>query len=137
MNEQMNRENLSRMADYIETVPQKKFNMRLFRTGEEKNHECGSGGCILGHCTILDKNPLPLDSYGDINFSAWSLEFTGLNPFCDEWNYLFSGDWDGVDNTPAGAAKRIRHFLEKGLPDDWRGQIEDSAPLSYLKNKTA
>ena len=137
MNKQMNRENLSRMADYIETVPQKKFDMGKFRTGEGKGHECDSVGCVLGHCTVLDENPLPTGRFGDIHLSAWSSDFTGLDSFSDEWRYLFLGIWTAADNTPTGTAKRIRHLLENGLPKNSYEQMKGRAPLPYLKNKTA
>jgi len=129
----MNKENLKLMADYIETIPQEKFDMERFRTGEIKHHECDSVGCVIGHCTVLDKNPLPLHKSGDIAFYAWSKEFTGLPSLSPDWQYLFSSEWETVDNTPVGAASRIRHFLENGLPQDGREQMEDNAPLSYLK----
>ena len=120
------------MADYIETIPQDKFDMKRFRSGELGKHECNSVGCVIGHCTIPDKNPLPTGLYGDIDFDEWSRNFTDLKPYSSEWSYLFSFDWFAVDNTPTGAASRIRHFLEKGLPEDWSGQMEGKAPLSYI-----
>jgi len=128
----MNKENLKLMADYIETIPQDRFDMDNFRTGESVKHECNSVGCVLGHCTILDKRPLPMSYSGNINFSAWSLDFTGLDPNSDEWDYLFSSFWTYGDKTPIGAANRIRHFLEKGLPKDGRAQMLGRAPLSYI-----
>jgi len=123
------------MADYIETIPQEMFNMRLYRTGEKVNRECGSVGCVIGHCTILDENPLPLYRSGNVNFYEWSEHFTGSDPLSDESTYLFSGLWDGVDNTPTGAAKRIRHFLLRGLPQNWYEQMKGIEPLSY-QNQT-
>ena len=129
----MNRKNLNRMADYIETIPQEKFNMATYRTGELLKHECDTVGCVLGHCTILDKRPLPILRSGNINFYAWSIKFTGLGPFSNEWRYLFASGWGAVDNTPIGAANRIRHFLEKGLPTDRQTQMLGRAPLSYIK----
>jgi len=153
----MNTENLNKIADYIETVPQYKFDMRRFRTeehaddieiipddpqekvdisaylaGQKTAHECGSVGCILGHCTILDERPLPLNYLGEIDVYVWSFEFTGLDPKSIGWCYLFAGFWTYGDNTPTGAASRIRHFLEKGLPDDWRDQMLGRTPLSYM-----
>jgi len=130
----MNKENLNKMADYIETIPQDRFDMGKFRTGEYKERECASVGCVLGHCTVIDENLLPIDHDNNIDFPNWSLEFTGLHPFyhLEKWQYLFSSDWSYVDNTPVGAAKRIRHFLEQGLPQDWRMQMIGKAPLSYL-----
>ena len=128
----MNKENLKKMADYIETISPERFDMLEFRTGGKKNHECDSVGCVLGHCTVLDKNPLPMNYIGDINFSEWSLDFTGLYPNSDEWDYLFAPFWKAVDNTPIGAAKRIRYVLENGAPEDWHEQMIGKAPLSYL-----
>ena len=121
------------MADYIETIPQEKFDMERLRTGESLNHECNSIGCVLGHCTILDKNPLPMVDGIYINFDSWSFDFTGLDPSSDEWYYLFGCQWFAVDNTPTGAAKRIRHLLKNGRPEDWQEQMEGKATLSYLK----
>ena len=120
----MNRKNLNRMADYIETIPQDRFDMDNFRTGEKVKHECDSVGCVIGHCTVLDKNPLPMNYIGDINFSEWSFEFTGLYPNSDEWDYLFASEWGAVDNTPKGATKRIRYFLLRGLPYNWYEQMK-------------
>ena len=127
----MNKENLKLMADYIETVPQDKFDVERFRTGQIKYHECDSVGCVIGHCTVLDKNPLPMDC-GRIIFYAWARDFAGLNPNSSEWKYLFSLHWTAVDNTPTGAAKRIRYFIKNGLPKDWYKQILGNAPLSYI-----
>ena len=31
--------------------------------------------------------------------------------------WCFSGEWCEIDNTPRGAAKRIRVLLKSGLPD--------------------
>ena len=121
------------MADYIETIPQEKFNMATYRTGEKVKHECDTVGCVLGHCTILNKNPLPMCRSGNINFDTWSREFTGLDTSSSEWAYLFASDWEAVDNTPTGAAKRIKHLLENGRPEDWQEQMEGKATLSYLK----
>jgi len=132
----MNRENLKLMADYIETIPQEKFDMERFRTGEKVKHKCNSVGCILGHCTVLNKNPLPLYKSGNIDFYAWSKEFTGLDPDSSEWAYLFASEWEDGDNTPTGAAKRIRYLLENGLPEDLYKQMHGRAPISYLTNQT-
>jgi len=128
----MDKGNLERMADYIETIPQEKFDMWKFRTGEKVDHECGSVGCATGHCTVLDENPLPLDKSGDIDFLAWSKEFTGLDPDSDEWLYLFAGDWAAVDNTPTGAAQRIRYVNRNGVPRYWYNEVKGRAPLSYF-----
>ena len=129
----MNKENLKLMADYIETVPQANFNMRRLREGQQTERECDSVGCVLGHCTVIDENPLPLHKSGEIDFAAWSREFTGLPSFSDKWRYLFSGHWVTVDNTPMGTASRIRYFLEYGLPKNWYKQMAGIEPPSYIR----
>lgn len=127
----MNKENLLKMADYIETVPQEKFGMKLFRFGDENTPECNSVGCIIWHCTILDTEPLPRDLDGGIDFYKWSKSFTGISPFTNDWEYLFSWAWVMTDNTPTGAAKRIRHYVENGLPENWYNIMFGDAPLPY------
>jgi len=129
----MNRENLQRMADYIKTIPQEKFDMGKYRdTNDIKTHECNSVGCVIGHCTILDKNPLPIFKNTDgIRFTDWSEVFTGLNGASDEWGWCFASEWYDVDNTPTGAAKRIEWMLDNDLPEDWEEQKDGWNPLCY------
>lgn len=124
----MNKENLLRMAEYIENIPQYLFDMDEFIA---KNN-CGTVGCVIGHCVWLD-NPANMPHFrsGNIDFFAWSEAFTGLNSSSDEWSWLFSPQWAKVDNTPTGAARRIRAFVENGLPYDWDDQIIGGAELSY------
>jgi hypothetical protein len=142
--ETINIENLEKMAQYVENLPQSVFDMNHYRYGTygEEYHfhkECRTTGCILGHCTILDIKPLPMKENG-IDFSLWCYHFTGINPFLnlDIFDFLFSGKWKSQDNTPQGAAQRIRYFLEYGLPENWYQQMTGNAPLTYLetnKNK--
>lgn len=127
----MNKENLLKMADYIETIPQEMFNMLEYRFGTKITPECNSVGCIIGHCTVLDNEPLPRCRNGVIGFDEWSERFTGLDSWSDEWFFLFGNDWVNADNTPTGAAKRIRYFVENGLPNNWEEIIEGEDPLPY------
>lgn len=129
----MNKENLLRMADYIETIPQEQFDMEVFREGGRTSPKCNSVGCIIGHCTALDDpENLPRYFYGEIDFDLWSEKFTGIGLFSRDWRYLFGGGWAKNDNTPTGAVKRIRHYVEHGLPQDWEEQMRGEAPLSYM-----
>jgi hypothetical protein len=137
-----NIENLEKMAQYVENLPQSVFDMSSFRLGDPIpiSHECKTVGCIIGHCTILDLNPLPVDNlfginYPTINFYRWCFNFTGIHQSddVDEFLFLFGSDWDKIDNTPKGAAQRIRYFLEYGLPENWDEQMTGNAPLSYLE----
>ena len=125
----MNRENLQRMADYIRTIPQAMFSMRSYRFADETTKECGSIGCVIGHCTILDTNPLPRCLDGTIDFCEWADSFTCVTN--DEWLWCFAGFWAGIDNTPTGAADRIEWLLKNGLPDDLEEQSMGKVPLCY------
>lgn len=127
----INKENLLKMADHIETVPPETFDMGCY--WDDIEPECNSVGCIIGHCTKLDPNiNRYLDSDGDIKFTSWSEDFTGIGCNTSAWDYLFSHEWAAVDNTRTGAAKRIRYFVEHGLPEDWKDQMNGYAPWSYL-----
>jgi hypothetical protein len=122
------------MADHIETVNPKLFGMRLFREGDDTPHECNSVGCIIGHCVVLDEwKNVPLYIDGDINFVAWAEQFTGVSRFRSLWNWFFSGAWTITDNTPAGAAARIRYTVKHGLPENWEEQMRGRAPLCYIE----
>jgi hypothetical protein len=122
-------DNLLRMADYIETVPQEKFDMYHYRNGDKKSPECDSVGCVIGHSTILDPVlTMDLVIEGEIFFSRFDSRFCATDT--DEQLYLFSSDWKFYDNTPAGAAQRIRFFVKNGLPENWR-----EYPLDYLNEQ--
>ena len=122
------------MADYIETIPQEQFNMKTYRSGSLESKECDSIGCVIGHCIILDSRPIDdfpklIDNY--IGYSKWSEKFTKLSRYSPEWSWCFSSDWEGVDNTPEGAAKRIRYLVNHGLPENHREQRLGIVPLTY------
>jgi hypothetical protein len=130
----MNRENLQRMADHIRTVPQELFDMRRFRSGKKDTHECTSVGCIIGICTILDPEPLPMLNSITIDFNGWTKKITGMSVITNEWYWCFSMYWVDTDNTPTGAADRIEWLLNHGLPEDWEDQMCGDAPLCYKKD---
>jgi len=125
----MNRENLQKMADYIRTIPQDRFSMKFYRFGQHETPECDSVGCIVGHCTILDTNPLPIYRSKAINFNEWSDQFTLL--YGASWAWCFSERWARVDNTSEGAALRIEWLLKHGLPENWYEQLWGIEPLCY------
>lgn len=122
----MNRENLLKMAEYIATIPQEKFSMETYMDDEN----CGSYGCIIGHCALLDPT---FEDTGMNSYGKWSLSFTGIDSDSAEWEYLFSDRWYNTDNTPIGASNRIRHFLDHGLPEYCYEEIDGESMLSYSK----
>jgi hypothetical protein len=133
----MNRENLQRMADYIRTVPQEKFNMEFYRKGNEKHHKCNSVGCVIGHCTVLDDfDNIPTLWNDEINFTEWSTNYTGIALRESEWIWCFDSLWNQTDNTPTGAAHRIEWLLNHGLPEDWFEQMTGKTPLIYRTDES-
>lgn len=44
------------------------------------------------------------------------------------WDWMFGAAWG-----PRGAAARIRHLLDHGLPEDWREQMSGERPLCYAE----
>jgi len=121
----MNRENLRLMAAHLLTIPAEMFDMLNFRRGcKTTTAKCGSVGCAIGHCIILDTKPIPRHKKtGNIKFEEWSEEFTGLAFESPEWQFCFSVLWVTVDNTPQGASNRILTLLDSGLPANWEDQM--------------
>lgn len=132
----MNKENLQKMADHIRTVPQEMFDMDHWREDDDfESVSCNSVGCAVGHCVHLDtENKIPRDpAKGTIYFSSWASGYTGLVSWGDEFTWCFDSEWRKSDNTQEGAALRIEYLINKGLPENWAGQLNGNAPLCYLK----
>ena len=132
----MKRENLQRMADHLKTnVLPENFDMGEYRTGDLSNPECGSVGCTVGTCTVLDVENVVnnfTDSNGRIDFGAWLEDFTGIYWGEDEWEWCFDSTWSKTDNTPTGAALRIEWLLKYGLPENWICQMYGEEELCYM-----
>ena len=131
----MKRENLQLMADHLKTnVKQDNFDMGKYRGFYDFiSPECGSVGCPVGTCTVLDvENVINnfTDSDGEINFGVWSEDFTGL--YRGEWSWCFGNPWSETDNTPIGAALRIEWLLNNGLPVNWKNQMYGDDELCYM-----
>ena len=133
----MKRENLQLMADHLETsVIPENFHMGQYRGFYDfSNPVCGSVGCTVGTCSVLDANNVITNfTYpnGQIDFLAWSEDFTGLLGVEDEWSWCFGSTWSKTDNTPAGAALRIEWLLKYGLPENWYYQMYGVKKLCYM-----
>jgi hypothetical protein len=125
----MNREALRKLADHLETkVSQQQFDMAEYR------NDCGTVGCALAHATDCVA-PMPNIPVGRTptcyDWEHYADDQFGTRPWQYEWLWCFGPDWAAVDNTPSGAARRIRHLLDFGLPDNWERQAAGLDPLSY------
>ena len=133
----MKRENLQLMADHLKNnVKQENFDMGKYRGFYDfKNPVCGSVGCTVGTCTVLDAENVMnnfINSDGEIEFMDWSEYFTGLLGGGDEWDWCFASDWKTTDNTHTGAALRIEWLLSHGLPENWESQMYRREELCYM-----
>lgn len=116
------RDNLEKLASYLATGHTRmKFNMGYLCVDKDdrgilaippQEHACGTIGCALGHGPAAGIAPLP----GDEGWGGYSARAFGLRAWSKDWQWCFSCDWQIVDPTPQGAAKRIRHLLEHGIP---------------------
>ena len=136
----MNKGNLSKLADYLETeVKQKQFDMDLYRSDEvgrmcdfRSYHDCGTVGCALGWAPFVEGLE-PIDQeFDDDHYMGVSLIFASYQRRVFDlstiaWEWCFSDEWRSYDNTPKGAAKRIRYFVEHGqVPFGWCGPGSES-----------
>ena len=98
-NAKLNRENLSRMIDFMKTVPEEHIKMSNFRDTDEPTIECKSAGCVIGWCTTLDKENIAKNFINDdnvIEFNLWIEEFLNLKSVYETgiWDFMFSGFWN-------------------------------------------
>ena len=131
--------NIKELADYLRLVALKsmeddnrpnvdivKFDIANFFDEEYlvDGMDCHTSACAIGHFAIM--HDLKHDRDGAYtkngNFFGWrhfAEECVGIKQWGEQgtiWEFLFSGKWAFVDNTPLGTA-RIDHFLEHGVPD--------------------
>lgn len=148
--------NLLKLRDHLKTVPQEKFYMGTFFAigAEDQNlddlydieaefnlvepalcdmnpveevHECGSVTCAIGRgpaAGIPVRGAESWQEYLRQNF----IDYDALLGSQAE-DFLFSPDWQYIDITPTGVAKRIDIILESGL-ECW--PVNERATLKYF-----
>ena len=93
------------------------FDMNLYYKGQQlgkhcpEMSDCGSGGCAVGHGPYAGIPKFPEESWNE-----YAERVFGVEPGDGIFKFLFDSDWKKEDNTPKGAAKRIRYLLGYGLP---------------------
>ena len=140
----MNKQKLEILAAGLVEIPQENFNMgyyrsrdgwvpegkswRRFRAAAFKSPEnCGTAGCAIGSAPFIPGlEPVEADySYCNsgekyLDFGTYStrvLEITEADSDLDgPWEWCFDAEWCEIDNTPRGAAKRIRYLIANGEP---------------------
>lgn len=128
----MNIQNLTILANHLDHVPQPAFAMDSFARDEHGDrldppaHECATVACAVGHGPGAGLPVGDAQSWGE-----YAIDTFGLLPGSPEFSWCFSGGWYWRDDTPAGAAKRIRHLIYHGLPADADDQLEGHAPYIF------
>lgn len=123
---------LRKLARYLDTiVDEKKFNMNVYlgntnetfeypAATEEVYHNCGTSACALGHAPFL------FPAKEGEQWEDYTKRVFGMHPFTRHWHWMFSTFWSRVDNTPQGAAKRIRYWCRNKVPEKFLHNILDS-----------
>ena len=134
----MNKRNLLKLAKFLEGKP-KHFNMRNFasKRGQDvaiEDVDCKTVCCAVGFSPIIFPRLTAKflreehwnDSWG--RFSTYLYDTTHYG-----WSWLFSSSWSNVDNTPSGAAMRIRYLTKYGVPDWFDIDCLDSKDVLLVK----
>lgn len=80
----------------------------------EGHHFCGTSACAVGWAAVIHPT---LSRKVEYTALAQKLYGDWFHINSEPWEFLFGGSWDIIDNTPEGAAKRIRFLLEhEGIP---------------------
>ena len=115
------RANLERLAAHLDLgVTNLQFDMAHY------NSECGTIGCACGHGPSLG-----ITKYDSEGWTRYAAPAFGVSEAHAAWYWLFAASWADIDNTPRGAAARIRYVLKHGIPENAGGQSFGLAPLSY------
>ena len=110
----MNRQNLEILANYLESGKLRAaFNMQTYSDAAHSllTPDCGSVGCAVGHGPYAGISKDPEETWAEYTERAFDLDM-------NEFRWCFSGLWAQYDNTPEGAAARIRYLLKNGAPPD-------------------
>ena len=139
----IHRENLAKLAAHLESLPADYSHFRMETFYDPNFHwwddagdafvPCGSVACAVGHGPAAGIGMPPLGTvamYPTGNVAKYSVGPLNWDDYCnaylcdpasDAWSFMFGGQWSLHDNSHQGAAARIRHFLEHGLPphEEW------------------
>lgn len=117
------RDNLEKLATHLDALPvdYEHFDMRDYNALggssewpnrqsldiRQRSYDCGTVACAVGHGPAAG-----IRVYGDQSWSEYAYRVFGMDRFSDAFEYLFGSTWRVYDNTPQGAAERIRTYLK-------------------------
>ena len=139
----MNKENLLKLAKFLDGLPEdyEHFDMskwiasdtKELRLDEIENVDikaCGYAACAIGHAPQALKLT-PEETWKCATWNAFIHHYFDIAWI--EEQFMFGVDWQDVDNTPKGVAKRIRYFLENGVPDSF-GFVTDERIIELYED---
>lgn len=140
----MNRINLEKLARHLASLPAdyEHFDMfdyaryehpytsgrSLYPDELSTDPVCGTVACAAGHGPMAGIAARPDETWS--NYERRVFDLTDA-----EWGWCFASEWRFVDNTPLGAAKRIRHLLLNGVPHNAVSQRDGTAPYMFADTK--
>lgn len=139
------------VADFLDAnIPPEKFDMDFYRKAYGVKgrpiyllspchfyspNDCGTVGCALGYfplSAVPGTEPIASDFCKTLpDILSWKYYRRRVVGEQDEiWDFVFNSHWQFVDNTPTGAAARLR------LVADWEGTMNEfiAGPLA-LRNR--
>jgi hypothetical protein len=136
------KEDLLKLADYLYSLPDdyEHFSMFMYLFDGDCHYfhdapvvgnlssvitSCGTVACAVGHAPLAGVDCERFEQYQDI--ANW---LTNHNIFAYDW--MFSGEWAAVDDTPKGAAARIYFAIEQGIPFNPRSFALGDNYLPYV-----
>ena len=135
----MKKRNLRKLANYLLNLPEgyKHFDMETLCSTDKGAFDdsplavkaviesCGTTACALGHApTIRGFEPEDGEDWEEYCERMFGLEFNE-----NDWEWCFGTIWEGLDNSPLGAALRIFYLLDFGAPDRWDYDEGQAVPL--------
>lgn len=95
---------------------------------------CSTTACALGHGPAAGVHTPHLASFGWASYAEVCFGTSVANDTRPHvYGWCFSGLWDTIDDTPQGAALRIRYMLRNGLPEDHEDQLNGEADYLFKK----
>ena len=139
----MNKENLLKLAKFLDGLPEdyEHFDMSKWLASDTNElcpdeiedvdiKACGYAACAIGHAPQALKLT-PEETWKCATWNAFIHHYFDIAWI--EEQFMFGVDWQDVDNTPKGVAKRIRYFLENGVPDSF-GFVTDERIIELYED---
>lgn len=110
-----------------EAVKERDYNtLRINEVTPEKYASCNTAACAVGHGPLAG-----IKVYRDYDWWDYAKRVFGAGEGSRAFEWLFAPGWSYTDNTPKGAAKRIRIYVENGVPDNYWEQRRGADRLMY------